>query len=192
MRKFILAATLAALAVPAIIPAISSAAPVGSTTCAAAGVPGMTYDGIPTTDVSGTVNSNLTVPAGAPLCRVFNATINGNTSVQGNIKVFGGTFNGNVSVTGGSFATDNAAVKINGNLSFVNPAVNSQNGFWRPAEVTGNLSYSITSDTVYPMYQSPLLYFGAPTQVDRSFNYSDLGTGFPGHLVGAPNVLNQH
>src|SRR5207245_3034129 len=51
--------------------------------CAAAGVPGSTYDGTPTTDViNGTVASNFTVPAGAPLCRVFGAEIQGNTSVR--------------------------------------------------------------------------------------------------------------
>jgi hypothetical protein len=68
MRKFLLAAVaMAAFAVPS----SALAAGTGSTTCAAAGVPGVYYDGTPTTDVFGTVPMNLTVPAGAPLCRVF-------------------------------------------------------------------------------------------------------------------------
>jgi hypothetical protein len=45
---------------------------------------------------------------------------------------------------------------------------------------------------VYPDYQSPLLYFGGGTTVNGNFNYSDLGTGFRGHLdQGGLTVLGQ-
>jgi hypothetical protein len=147
MRKFILAATaIAALAVPAVslaVPSIASAA-TGSTTCAAAGVPSSTYDGIPTTDVYGTVNSNLDVPAGAPLCRIFNATINGNLTVEGTVSAFGGHVTGNVTVNaGGQFKNSNSVgFKIDKNLNF-QPGVGPDNGFFNTGDsyVGQNLNY---------------------------------------------------
>jgi hypothetical protein len=134
-----------------------------------------------------TINSNVTVPAGAN-CDLSWSTVNGNVSVAGSLTTYGiTTFNGNVSVTGGSFAAANWGVTINGNLSFTNPATYSYNGFWGNQGgtsnlVTGNLTYTITNAVAYPDYQSPLLYFGGGTRVNGSFNYTDQGTGFKGHL----------
>jgi hypothetical protein len=167
------AGTLAALTVPSVAMA---SAPSG-TTCAAAGTPGHMYDGTPTTDITGTVPSNLTVPAGAPICRVF-GTINGNTSVGGTLLAFGGAFNGNVSVAGTFQANTN--VKVNGNLSFLDPAAYSQSGFWNGGnEVTGNLSYMIDSNASYGCYAWPALYLHS-VKVDKNFAYT--GYTFNSHL----------
>jgi hypothetical protein len=143
------------------------------------------------------INSNVTVPAGAT-CDLSWSDIKGNVSIAGTLTTYGmTTFEKNVSVVGGSFGAANWGVTIDGNLSFLNPATYSYNGFWGNQGgstnlVKGNLSYTITSDTVYPMYQSPLLYFGGGTTVDGNFSYSDQGTGFPGHLdQGGLNVLGQ-
>jgi hypothetical protein len=140
-----------------------------------------------------TISTNVNVPAGAT-CKLSGSDVKGNVSVQGTLVTFGTTtFEKNVSVTGGSFAAANWGVTIDGNLSFVNPAAYSYNGFWgnySANEVKGNLSYAIESSTAYPCYQSPLLYFGGGTKVDGNFNYSDQGTGFAGHLdQGGLNVL---
>jgi hypothetical protein len=168
MRRIILAAVVAAASL--MVPAASMAAgATGSTSC--------------TGDMSGqTIATNVTVPSGAR-CDLSWSDIKGNVSVAGSLVTFGKThFERNVSVVGGSFAASNWGVTIDGNLSFLNPAVYSYNGFWgnySPNEVKGNLNYTITSDTTYPQYQSPLLYFGGGTQVDGSFTYS---TGGVGHL----------
>ena len=146
----------------------------GTTTCAG---------DIPSGSV---ITTNLNVPAGAT-CRLSGNEVKGNVTVQGSLVAFGATFDRNVSVTGGSFAGENWGVTIKGNLSFVDPATYSYNGFWgnqggTTSTVEGNLSYVIDSSTAYPCYQSPLLYFGGGTTVNGSFNYSDQGTGFAGHL----------
>jgi hypothetical protein len=169
------------------IPAMASAAPGGGgTTCTDNSMAGKT------------IATNVTVPAGAR-CDLSWSTIKGNVTVNGDLVTYGQTtFEKNVSVDRGSFAAMNWDVTINGNLSFVNPATYSYNGFWgdySPNVVKGNLTYTITSDTVYPDYQSPLLYFGGGTRVNGNFTYSDLGTGFAGHLdqggltvLGSTNV----
>jgi len=173
MKRLI--ALLAVLAATSAIVAGSALAGGGSVTCTDNNMAGKT------------INSNVTVPAGAN-CDLSWSTVNGNVSVAGKLTTFGIThFTKNVSVVGGSFAAANWGVTIDGNLSFLNPAVYSYNGFWGNQGgtsnlVKGNLTYSITSDTVYPDYQSPLLYFGGGTTVNGNFTYSDLGTGFPGHL----------
>jgi hypothetical protein len=168
------------------VPSVAMAAPAtGSTTCT------------DSSDLQGKViNSNVTVPAGAT-CNLSWSDIKGNVAVNGSLVTYGQThFEKNVSINGGSFAAMNWGVTIDGNLSFLNPAVYSYNGFWGNQGgtsnlVKGNLTYTITSDTVYPDYQSPLLYFGGGTTVNGTFNYSDQGSGFPGHLdKGGLNVLN--
>jgi hypothetical protein len=172
MRKLIMGIAVVAMFA---VPAVAMAAPAtGSTTC---------------TDSSNlqgqTINSNVTIPAGAT-CNLSWSDIKGNVTVNGRLVTYGIThFEKNISVNGGSFAAANWGVTIDGNLSFLNPAVYSYNGFWgdySPNVVKGNLSYTITSDTVYPDYQSPLLYFGGGVTVNGNFNYSDQGSGFPGHL----------
>jgi hypothetical protein len=100
--------------------------------------------------------------------------------------VWGGHFDKNVTVKGGEFAGKNNRVQIDGNLTITNPAVYSSNGFWGNQDgtnlVKGNVTYTIDNTMAYPDYQSPSLYFGGGTQVVGNFNYSDQGTGFPGHL----------
>ena len=111
MRKFVIvAASLAALAVPTV--AIAAPGATANTTC--------------TGDMSGqTINTNVTVPARA-MCNLGWSDIKGNVSIAGTVVRFGKTtFEKNVSVVGGSFAAANWGVTINGNLSFVNPAVYS-------------------------------------------------------------------
>jgi hypothetical protein len=172
------------------------AAVLGTTIFAFAGTAVAAPTPIPCTDNSmagTTINKNIDVPAGKT-CDLSWATINGNVTVEGALTTYGvTTFNGNVTVTGGSFAAANWGVTINGNLSFVNPSTYSYNGFWgnySPNLVTGNLTYTITSSTVYPDYQSPLLYFGGGTTVKGNFIYGDQGTGFKGHLdTGGLTVL---
>jgi hypothetical protein len=179
MRKLLIAAIgIAAFVVPS-----SALGTVGSTTCQAAGTSGSTWDGTPTWDVSGTVATNFTVPAGSRHCRVFGADIKGNTSVGGSLEAFGGTFEKNVGVVGGSFGAVNHGVTIDGNLSFLDPAANSANGFWPPDDtinlLKGNLSYTIDSNASYPCYGWPALYLGSVT-VDGNFNYT--GYTFNDHL----------
>jgi len=181
MRKLIMGIAVVAMFA---IPSIATAAPAtGSTTCT------------DSSDLQGKViPGNVTVPAGAT-CNLSWSDIKGNVAVNGRLVTYGQThFEKNVGVTGGSFAAANWGVTIDGNLSFLNPAVYSYNGFWgdySPNVVKGNLTYTITSDTVYPDYQSPLLYFGGGTTVNGSFNYSDQGSGFAGHLdTGGLKVLN--
>jgi hypothetical protein len=171
MRKFIMAvAVVAMLSFSAV--AMAAAPVTGSTTCTDGSLQGRT------------ISTNLTVPAGAA-CDLSGAKIAGNVAVYGFLFTHDATtYGNNVTVySGGHFkAFGSGMVKINGNLSFVNPEVGSDNGFWAPSEVTGNLSYTITSDTVYPLYNAPYLYSGGGLQVDRNFNYTDLGTGFHSHL----------
>ena len=172
----------------AAVPAALAASLLGTTAASAAANPNAATTGATTCagDLSQTViATNLNVPAGAT-CRLFANEVKGNVTVQGSLYTFGAiTFDRNVSVTGGEFKGSNWGVTVNGNLSFIDPAPNSQNGFfgnYSPNEVKGNMSYVIDSSTAYPCYQSPLLYFGGGTKVDGSFNYSDYGTGFAGHL----------
>jgi hypothetical protein len=157
--------------------------------------------------VGQTINSNVTVPAGNT-CDLSWATINGNVSVSGFLKTAGvTTYNGNVTVqSGGHFKASNTVVTINGNLSFVNPDTGSDNGFWGdirydssgnavPARnvVTGNVTYTITSDQVYPQYNAPYLYFGGPTTINKNFTYSTGGriSYEPGSGgIYAPNTSN--
>jgi len=182
----------------AAVPAALAASLLGTTAASAAANPNPAATG--TTTCTGDLPSpyviatNLNVPAGAT-CRLFGNEVKGNVSVQGSLVAFGATFDRNVSVTGGSFAGENWGVRIKGNLSFVDPATYSYNGFWgnqggTTSTVDGNVSYVIDSSTAYPCFQSPLLYFGGGTTVNGSFNYSDQGTGFAGHLdQGGLNVV---
>ena len=186
----------------AAVPAALAASLLGTTAASAAANPNPAGTGMTTCTgdlPSGSViTTNLNVPAGAS-CRLFGNEVKGNVSVQGSLVAFGATFDRNVSVTGGSFAGENWGVTVKGNLSFVDPATYSYNGFWGNYShntVDGNLSYVIDSSTAYPCYQSPLLYFGGGTNVNGSFNYSDQGTGFAGHLdqgglhvVGSQSIL---
>jgi len=174
----------------AAVPAALAASLLGTTAASAATNPNANPAITGTTTCTGDLPSpsviatNLNVPAGAT-CRLFGNEVKGNVSVQGSLVAFGATFDRNVSVTGGSFMGSNWGVTIKGNLSFVDPATYSYNGFWgnySANTVDGNVSYVIDSSTVYPCYQSPLLYFGGGTKVNGSFNYSDQGTGFAGHL----------
>ena len=159
-----------------VVPAASMAGGTGSTTCTDNSLAGKT------------ITTNVTVPAGAH-CDLSWADIQGNVSVSGGLTTFGVThFEGNVTVNpGGSFAAANWGVTIDKNLSITDPATYSYNGFWgnqgRTTNlVKGNVTYTITSATQYPDYQSPLLYFGGGTTVGKNFIYSDRGTGFKGHL----------
>ena len=174
----------------AAVPAALAASLLGTTAASAAANPNAGTNGTTTCTTDGlspsVITTNLNVPAGAT-CRLYGNEVKGNVSVQGSLVAFGATFDRNVSVTGGSFAGENWGVTIKGNLSFVDPATYSYNGFWgnqggTTSTVDGNMSYVIDSRTASPCYQSPLLYFGGGTTVNGSFNYSDQGTGFAGHL----------
>jgi len=172
----------------AAVPAALAASLLGTTAASAAANPNAATTGTTTCTTDGlspsVITTNLNVPAGAT-CTLYGNEVKGNVSVQGSLVAFGGTFDKNVSVTGGSFAGKNWGVTIKGNLSFVDPATYSYNGFWgnySSNTVEGNLSYVIDSSTAYPCYQSPLLYFGGGTTVNGNFNYSDQGTNFAGHL----------
>jgi hypothetical protein len=182
----------------AAVPAALAASLLGTTAASAAANPNAGATGTTTctadSQLPSVITTNLNVPAGAT-CTLSGNEVKGNVSVQGSLTAFGATFDRNVSVTGGSFSGVNYGVTIKGNLSFVDPATYSYNGFWgnqygTTSTVDGNLSYVIDSSTAYPCYQSPLLYFGGGTTVNGSFSYSDQGTGFAGHLdQGGLNVL---
>src|SRR5262245_5535193 len=110
MKKFfIIAATVAALAIPTL--AMAAPAPGGGTLTCNVSLP------------AGSIASNVTVPAGTACTMDGNTTIQGNVTVAGQLKAFGGTFQKNVNVVqGGQFQGINYGVTILGNLSFVNPA----------------------------------------------------------------------
>jgi hypothetical protein len=127
------------------------------------------------------ITNNLDVPAGT-MCALSGNEVMGTVTVEGSLTVWGGHFDKNVSVTGGAFAGINNPVQIDGQLSFLNPAAYSYNGFWVNGLVKGNVTYKIDNTMAYPDYQSPLLYFGGGTQVVGNFSYSDQGIGFAGHL----------
>ena len=183
----------------AVVPAALAASLLGSTAAGAATNPNPTATGTTTCTSDGlspsVITTNLNVPAGAT-CRLYGNEVKGNVTVQGSLVAFGATFDRNVSVTGGSFSGSNWGVTIKGNLSFVDPATYSYNGFWGNYShntVDGNVSYVIDNSTAYPCYQSPLLYFGGGTTVNGNFTYSDQGTGFAGHLdQGGLNVLGSN
>jgi hypothetical protein len=180
---------LAALAVPAAAalasPLAASAAPSSSTTCNN-GYWNQYGNVTITNPLPSVVKTNLVVPTGA-VCGLSGNEVQGNVDVQGSLVAYGGVFDKNVSVTGGLFKSVNEGVTINGNLSFLDPAPGSYNGFWgnqfgTTNVVKGNLSYTIDSSTSYPMYNSPLLYFGGGTTVNGNLSYSDQGTGWTGHV----------
>jgi hypothetical protein len=180
MRKSLVAAALAAVSLVSLaVPALSSAA-VGNTNC--------TGDGT----MSGTVTSNVTVPAGAT-CVLYGADLQKNIDVYGALKTFGPIhFEGNINVhPGGSFAAANWGVTIDKDLAFTDPATYSYNGFWgnySPNIVKGSITYTLDANANYPMYQSPLLYFGGGVKAG-SFTYTDQSVGFPGHLdTGGLNI----
>ena len=119
----------------AAVPAALAASLLGATAASAAANPNANPATTGTTTCTGDLPSpyviatNLNVPAGAT-CRLFGNEVKGNVSVQGSLVAFGATFDRNVSVTGGSFAGENWGVTIKGNLSFVDPATYSYNGFF--------------------------------------------------------------
>jgi hypothetical protein len=195
MRKYskfiVLAGVLTALAAPSGAMAASDPGN-GTTLCSNATADsdaGLTYS------MPQTITSNLTVPSGA-ICRLYGNTVQGNVTVNpgGELHTFGATFAKNVTVNGGQFLNSNWGVTIGNNLQITDPAAGSQNGFGTgnnssvSNEIKGQLIYTIDSTTAYPMYNSPQLYFGSPTKVDRGLSYSDQGTGFPGHLDGLGNL----
>jgi hypothetical protein len=169
MRKFIVAATaIAALAVPAIAPAVSSAA--GSVTTCDHDMSGQTVPG-------GTID----VPKGT-ICNLTNANISANLTVEGELVSFGGVFPKNVTVNeGGQFEAMNNGVEIDGNLSITNPGIGSPwsgngNGFWGNQYGTSNLvkgNVSFTMDpSKYQDYTWPYLYFGGGTKVNGTLTYN--------------------
>jgi hypothetical protein len=176
MRKSLIAAAAAAVSLVSLaVPALSSAA-VGNVDCTDGSLQGET------------VNSNITVPAGKT-CDLSWADVKKNVEVYGSLKTMGIThFEGNVTVhPGGSFGAANWGVTIDKNLQITDPATYSYNGFWgnqggTTNVVKGSLIYTIDANASYPMYQSPLLYFGGGTTVEKDFTYTDQGVGFAGHL----------
>jgi hypothetical protein len=183
MRKLILAVPVVAALAALAVPTLASAA-TGNVTCTNGSLAG--------TDVA----ANITVPAGAH-CDLSWATVEKNVEVYGSLTTFGKThFEGNVTVhPGGSFAASNWGVTIDKNLQITDPAAGSYNGFWgdySANEVKGNVTYTIDSNTAYPQFNSPLLYFGGGVTVDKDFTYTDQGTGFTGHLdTGGIKVVGQ-
>jgi hypothetical protein len=195
MRKIILAGAVAAAALIGPAAAMAASDPGnGSFKCANATAD---YDSAETLQtIPGVITQNVVVPAGA-ICRLHGVTVEGNITVNsgGYLHTFGLTADKNVTVNaGGQFLNSNWGVTIDGDLSFTDPAAGSQNGFGTgnndtvTNEIKGNLTYTIDPLTAYPMYDSPQLYFGSPTQVDKSFTYTDQGTGFQGHLDGLANL----
>jgi hypothetical protein len=191
VRTILAAAALAVSAASLVGPAAAMAASDpgnGTTICANATADsdaGLSYS------MPQTITSNLTVPSGA-ICRLYGNTVQGNVTVNPGavLHTFGATFAKNVTVNGGQFLNSNWGVTIGSNLQITDPIAGSQNGFGTgnngsvSNEIKGSLIYTIDSTTAYPMYNSPQLYFGSPTKVDKGMSYSDQGTGFPGHLDG--------
>lgn len=144
MRKFILAAaTVAALAVPAISASTAMAAPQGNTTDPTTG------DVVCRGDLSTPVAGDLRVPAGAT-CRLTGwQEIQGDTTVAGHLQTFGqNTFDGKVRVDGGTFVVSNWGVHIHGSLKIVNSLgdnTTANNGFWSdysPTVIDGKFTYT--------------------------------------------------
>jgi hypothetical protein len=98
--------------------------------------------------VSGTVQGNLTVPAGMWCVTDTGTEVKGVANVSGHLTSFNTLFDTNVVVSGGSFQAVNGYTTILGNLNISNSAGNSdprtanQNGFWGPGNhVAKNLNY---------------------------------------------------
>lgn len=114
---------------------------------------------------------NYVVPTGQTAYLGW-ADVKGNLVINGSVINYGmTTFEKNVSVVGGQFKAGNWGVTIDGNMSFLNPAANSDNGFWgdySPNLIKGNLSYIINGASSGGAY----LDFQGPTTVDGNFTYS--------------------
>jgi hypothetical protein len=136
---------------------------------------------------------SLTIPNDGQRHYLMGTTFSGNILVQGDLFVSAATINGNVTVAnGGHIEFDNYGSTVNGNLTIVDPAANSQSGFWADlggtsSLVTGNVTYTIDSNASYPQYQSPLLYL-YNVHVNGNLDYSDFGPGFTGHLYNGAVV----
>jgi hypothetical protein len=150
MRKLITVAAMVAAAIgtslgmAASASAATASAVTGTTTCSTG----------PDSNISGTITTNLDVPAGAT-CRYFGGEVLGNASVEGNLVVAGVKFDRNVGVSGGSLSAINQGITISGNLSITNsPGApdNGTNGFYNDAGtsyVGGNFSYTYNSGRLY-------------------------------------------
>jgi hypothetical protein len=140
---------------------------------------------LPSSPLPSVITTNLDVPSGS-VCVLTGNEVMGNVTVEGSLTAWGGHFDKNVTIKGGEFAGKNNRVQIDGNLSFLNPAADSYNGFWGNQDgsnlVKGNVTYTIDNTMAYPLYHSPLLDFEGGTNVIGNFYYSDQGTGWAGHL----------
>jgi hypothetical protein len=158
MRRFIMAATaVGALAVAAIIPAVSAAA--AATPC--------------TGDLNGgKIPGALTVPAGAT-CKLFGTEVQGTISVAGTLVMDGAIADQNVTVDGGHFDSIGWGFLIKKNLSITNTPFDYNSnisGFWNlqaPGEIGGNFSYIHNNGQHLETQQ------GASVTVDGNFSYGD-------------------
>jgi hypothetical protein len=178
MRRLILAATaIAALAVPAVVPAVSAAKPTLPPTTIA--VDGGTYGDIP---------GNFIVPAGVT-AKIEWGTVQGNTTVQGTLNAAQATFVGNVDVNGGHFSGFNGGFVAKNNVTIQNVPANSPGngwhvaGFWSSqppyfqpggSEIDGNLSF---------LNNGGDLYVEGPTTVQGNFTYSGNAVPYSGGLT---------
>lgn len=139
-RLFVLLGVVSATV--AVVASSALAAPVPTTTCDNS-----------VSVLSGTVEGNLVVPAGAT-CTLSYVTVTGNVSVQGDLYATGSTIERNVNVTGGALYQYNQALTIKGNLAITGSdgdayyGVNAFNGY-AGSVVHGNFSYTGNSASLY-------------------------------------------
>jgi hypothetical protein len=175
--KFIVAATaIAALAVPAVVPAVSAAAPP------------------PTPQLYGdhseaVIAGNIDVPQGHTL-RLFGSEVTGNITVEGDLVMDGATADGNVNVNGGHFSSIAWGFLIKGGLSITNTPFDYNSnisGFWNtygPGEIDGGLTYTHNNGQHLETGQ------GASVTVHGKFTYSDNSVPYTGGLtvLGQSNI----
>jgi hypothetical protein len=183
MKKIIAAATslvaIAALAVPAVSMAAKTTDASGNTTAANGDV---TCRG----DLSANVAGDLNVPAGQT-CRIVGwISIDGDTTVQGNLHTFGQVeFDGKVRVNGGTFVVSNWGVHIHGSLKIVNSVgdnTTANNGFWSdysPTVIDGKFTYTGNNGWFYAEGQNTI--YGKTTIGGNTHPFSGAGLTTHGH-----------
>jgi hypothetical protein len=182
-RLFVLLAALAALS--AVI-AGSAFAGGGTTTCTGG-------------QITGPINNNLDIPAGARCFVGYPTEVKGNVTVEGSLISFGATFDKNVTVTGGTFKAENGGTTILGNLTITGSAGDPTdprgdfpgNGLWGVQPPDGPLNaINISGNVTYTGNSAPF-YVGNQVFVGGNFT-SSLNTSWVDatllHVGGQKNI----
>jgi hypothetical protein len=113
-------------------------------------------------------------------------SIDGDTTVQGNLHTFGQVeFDGKVRVNGGTFVVSNWGVHIHGSLKIVNSVgdnTTANNGFWSdysPTVIDGKFTYTGNNGWFYAEGQNTI--YGKTTIGGNTHPFSGAGLTTHGH-----------